>query len=356
MRVSVCRVLAGMVVLLAFHSDEARACSCPASGPPCAATWQVDVVVAGVVRSIETVDHSELGSPYQSTLVKFEVERAFVNGSPGPVELLTGRGGGDCGYRFVAGQRYLVYAWKHPSGRLSTGICSRTRPLEQASEDLAYLATVAQQPRGARVSGRVTHLHRDPFEKDWIDYGPFENIVVNLRGSAFSRDVSTDKNGRYEFSGLPAGKLTLTLVPPTGFDGRYLEREVEIRDARACSSHDFSLRYIARASGTVVDSSGRPLAGIMVDAVAAELAGFLPPPYQQPVKTDARGRFEFDDLPPGLYVFGVSLTRPEWTPPGYKPAGPAVFLPGTAAVRDATIVELKANDRVDVGILRLAGR
>jgi hypothetical protein len=92
-----------------------------------------------------------------------------------------------------------------------------------------------------------------------------------------------------------------------------------------------------------------------VDAVAAELAGHQPPPYQEPAKTDDRGRFEFDDLPPGLYVFGINLTKPEW-PPGYKPAGAAVFLPGTAVAGDAATVELKPNDRVDVGILRLDGR
>ena len=349
-------VLAALTLVLSFRAGEARACSCGGPGAPCEAAWRVDAVIAGIVRSVEAIDHPELGAPYQSTLVRFEVDRAFVNGSPGIVELTTGRGGGDCGYQFVAGKRYLVYASKQASGRLSTGICSRTRPLEAAAEDLAYLATVAQQPPGARVSGRVTHSRRDPFEEEWIDYGPLENVVLNLRGTSFSRDVSTDKDGRYEFSGVAAGTFTLTLVPPTGFDNGYPEQEIEIRDGRACSSHDFQLRQIARASGTVVDSRGRPLAGILVDAVAAELAGHQPPPYQEPVKTDDRGRFEFDDLPPGVYVFGIDLTKPEWPPPGYKPAGPAVFLPGTAVARDAAIVELKPNDRVDVGILRLAGR
>ena len=350
------RVLAALALVLSFRAADAGACSCGGSGAPCEAAWRVDAVIAGIVRSVEVIDHVELGAPYQSTLVKFEVERSFINGSPGIVELTTGRGGGDCGYQFVAGKRYLVYASKQASGRLSTGICSRTRPLEAAAEDLAYLASVSQLAPGARVSGRVTHLRRDPFEKEWIDHGPLENVVVNLRGTAFSRDVSTDKDGRYEFPGVAPGTFTLTLVPPAGFDARYLEREVEIRDARACSSHDFDLRYIAGASGTVVDSSGRPVAGILVDAVAAELAGHQPPPYQQPVKTDERGRFEFDDLPPGLYVFGINLTKPEWTGPGYKPAGPAVFLPGTAVVGDAAIFELKPNDRVDVGTLRLSGR
>ena len=65
---------------------------------------------------------------------------------------------------------------------------------------------------------------------------------------------------------------------------------------------------------------------------------------------------EFDDLPPGLYVFGVNLTKPEWAPRDHKPAGPAVFLPGTAVLREAAIFELKAAETVDVGVLRLTVR
>ena len=99
-----------------------------------------------------------------------------------------------------------------------------------------------------------------------------------------------------------------------------------------------------------MDASGRPVAGLEVEAVAAELAGFDPPPYQQPVKTDARGVFEFDDLPPGSYVFGVNLTKRPGSPRG----GVRVFLPGTSRPREATVVELNAGDRKDVGVLRVA--
>jgi hypothetical protein len=348
------RVVATLALVLSLRAAESDACSCPSSGVPCEAAWRADAVIAGIVRSVDTIDHVELGAPHQSRLIKFEVEQSFVNGKPGIVELTTGTDSGDCGYRFVVGKRYLVYALNQAPGRLFTSSCSRTRPLEAAAEDLAYLATVSQRALGARVFGRVTRLHRDPFERQLIDYGPLANVVVRVRGTSFSRDVSTDKHGRYEFSGVTPGTFTLTLVPPPGFDDGVLEREVEIRDGHACSSNDFELRYIAGASGIVVDSSGRPLAGILVDAVAAELAGHQPPPYQDPVKTDDRGRFEFNDLPPGSYVFGVNLTTPAWRPPGDKPAGPAVFLPGTTVAGEAAIVELKPNDRVDVGVLRLA--
>jgi Carboxypeptidase regulatory-like domain len=347
------RVLVALALLLAFWTEEARACSCGSRGvPPCEAAWKSDAVFAGTVRSIEEVDHLD-GSDYRSRLVTIEVERGFINAAPGTIQLTTGMGGGDCGYRFVTGRRYVVYAWKTPTGRLSTGICSRTRPLEEAAEDVQYLGTAAQASAGARVYGRVTHWQRDPFEAQAVDYGPLENVTINVRGTAFSRDVATDRDGRYEISGLPVGTMTLTLMPPQDFDPRYLEQEIELRDLRACTARDFQLRYVARASGTVVDDTGRPLPGILVDAVAAELAGYRPPPYQHPVKTDHRGRFEFDDLPPGLYVFGVNLTKPEWTPPNYKPAGPAVFLPGTSVARDASTFDLKPSERVDVGVLRL---
>jgi hypothetical protein len=84
---------------------------------------------------------------------------------------------------------------------------------------------------------------------------------------------------------------------------------------------------------------------------SARLAGYLPPPYQPPVKTDEQGRFVFDDLPPGAYVFGVNLTKRYGTPP----PGPPTFLPGTAAVQDAAVIELKPGDRIDLGVLRLPG-
>ena len=61
----------------------------------------------------------------------------------------TGVGGGDCGFSFRAGQTYLVYA----TGRreaLHTSICSRTRPLEEATEDLEALGMPMADRRSSR--------------------------------------------------------------------------------------------------------------------------------------------------------------------------------------------------------------
>jgi hypothetical protein len=107
----------------------------------------------------------------------------------------------------------------------------------------------------------------------------------------------------------------------------------------------------AAAAQTCLDA-GRPLAGVMVDAVAAELAGYQPLPFQEPVKTNDQGLFTFERLPPGEYVFGVNLTKGRWKPT----TGQAMFLPGTPVAKEATIVELKPGDHKDVGALRLSAR
>jgi hypothetical protein len=303
------------------------------------------------VRSLGGIQQAGGPFGYSMVLATLDVERTFIGTARGRVQIVTGSGGGDCGYHFDRGRKYLVYAWKAPSGRYATSICSRTRPVEDADEDLRYLTTIADSP-GARVYGRVTHVQRDPFEADAVDRGPLPGVMVRLRTTRFARDVVTDASGHYEFTGVDRGAMTITVMTPPGFDPGGNDRQVKITDRRACSEQDFPLTQVAEASGTIVDASGRPMAGVRVDAVAEELAAHRPSPYQRPVETDAQGAFRFEDLPPGRYVFGVNLTR-RWT---NEPDSPSIFFPGTSDPKQAAVFELKPGDRTDVGILRLPPR
>lgn len=79
--------------------------------------------------------------------------REVLNGvGPGQqeVEIATGLGGGDCGFAFQVGADYVVYAYRNSEGRLETGICSRTRLLSQAAEDVEYIRSMANAPALAR--------------------------------------------------------------------------------------------------------------------------------------------------------------------------------------------------------------
>lgn len=71
--------------------------------------------------------------------VKFKVEGSWKQVSTNQLVLRTGRGGGDCGYRFEIGERYLVYAYGSDAMTLETNICQRTRKLADAGEDLKLL-------------------------------------------------------------------------------------------------------------------------------------------------------------------------------------------------------------------------
>lgn len=336
-------LLAGVMFVAA--RGESLACSCARTNA-CQAAGHADAVFTGTVASVEMVSES---NP-QSVVVRINVEQAFVNAPP-PVATLTMDISG-CTFSFKAGQQYLVYAYNR-SGKLTTSSCSRTRPLADAAEDLRYLSTMRESANQSRIHGRITEERRHPAENMFVDYGPVEGVAVSVRGDAFVGNGVTGADGRYEIAHLPAGKARVSIIFPFGFQPESFEEEIDLSDVKACRQFDFSIRPIARASGSVVDASGRPLAGVRIDAVAAELAGFDPLQYVYPVRTDEHGVFEFADLPPGAYVFGVNLTKEAYDRPRREAS---IFLPGTSVASEATVFELKAGDRTDLGTLRLTTR
>ena len=196
-------------VALMLLPEETFGCSCPMSGPPCQAASTADSVFVGTVRGIESIDRDPSSGFDRLVLVRMDVERWFVNAVPRQVEIVTGPGGGDCGYRFANGGRYLVYAGKTETSRYRTSICSRTRPLDQAREDLGYLTSMPAAGTPARVYGRVSEWRRDPAEERPVDYGPLEGVTVSVRGVTFLREVVTDARGRFEIPSLPPGRRPL---------------------------------------------------------------------------------------------------------------------------------------------------
>jgi hypothetical protein len=89
--------------------------------------------------------------------VRFRVLERWRERAGATVELTTGAGGGDCGYTFEKGVSYLVFASAR-AGALTTGICSRTRKLTDAAEDLAYLSSSGAM--STRVDWNRVVLHR----------------------------------------------------------------------------------------------------------------------------------------------------------------------------------------------------
>jgi hypothetical protein len=72
--------------------------------------------------------------------------------------------GSSCDFNFELGRQYIIYARKTADGRWTTSLCSGTKLVEEAAEDLDYIATIP----AAEATGRV--------------YGSIERTAVNPRG------------------------------------------------------------------------------------------------------------------------------------------------------------------------------
>jgi hypothetical protein len=345
------RVAIGCVIVLAlvFSVGKAEACTCPSSGPPCQNVFQVDAVFVGTVQTISEIEHTP-DSPYRRRRVVLAIERAFRGVQGTTAEVVTGMGGGDCGFAFKVAARYLVYAYRsRDDGMLTTGICTRTRTIGEASEDLQYLESLPPSGTGGRVYGTLKHWERDLASRNPKQYGPVPFTHVLLRGPGVGRDTQTDDGGRYEIAGLPIGTYDLQVIPSPEFSARYLQRTIALPDTRACSVEDFSLRYDGHVSGTVLGFDGAAIAGLLVELIAASRANSNDLIEVLTTETTVGGFFEFTEVPPGRYVVGISLRRRE-TPILY----PRTFHPGTAIASEATIVTIgEGNHQPLVDPLRL---
>jgi hypothetical protein len=133
-------VLAGAacVVVLALLAtlgspSAARACSCRPPPPPAEAREAAAAVFEGRVISIERGNPA--GGPIR---VELAVVRTFASELSERVTVRTAGNGAACGFGFEQDESYLVYADEH-DGQLQVSLCSRTRPMSDATEDLKVL-------------------------------------------------------------------------------------------------------------------------------------------------------------------------------------------------------------------------
>ena len=150
--------------LMLLHKPmPAAACSCVAMPSPAEGFSNAHAVFRGEVTNIK--DNRGLLGGYGRTgkTVLFAVKETWKGTNGKEVAITTGGGGGDCGVAFVVGQEYLVYANvsdMYEKQSLSTTICSPTKALGDATEDLAVFGQ-GQVPTDDEIpidSGGTTYL------------------------------------------------------------------------------------------------------------------------------------------------------------------------------------------------------
>ena len=151
--------------------------------------------------------------------IRFKVRTVFRGKEEETLEVWTPFG--DCGFNFQVGETYLVYADDdEESDVMTTGVCTRTRRLSDAGDDLAYLFFYHNYgDEAARLEGFVTNDARYQLDLNAAHYSdrvrsPVAGAILQLSSGSVSRYKETDAQGRFVFDGLAAREYTVAAFAP----------------------------------------------------------------------------------------------------------------------------------------------
>ena len=178
--------LIGAGFVMAPHT--AYACSCVQNPPPPEALERSALVFAGKVVSLKL--HERPGDVWSSAdpvTVEFEVSRVWRGYDYQTMYLTTARSEATCGFTFIEGEEYLVYS----SNAVTVSLCSRTRSMSEAEEDLAALGE-GRSPMAGSVGPTpvVPDLPEFPYRSDPKN---LQAMLLRVRApKAGEQDVALD--------------------------------------------------------------------------------------------------------------------------------------------------------------------
>ena len=197
-------------------------------------------------------------------------------------------------------------------------------------------------------------------------------MLLQWGSTADSRRVTqTDAQGRYEFTGLSAGKFMLVASTPGYVGLQYGQRRpyepgtsITVRDGETVASIDFALPRGSVIAGRVTDEFGQPLVQVQVQARRFQYSSTgqrrLAPVISG--NTDDRGEFRLFGLMPGEYVVeGSRRTMANTSDVSISPNDPVegfrtTFYPGTPNAAEAQPVSLAIGQEATIQFALMPAR
>ena len=353
------RILAMAAWLVLLVSPAAWSCTCSQSSPgQCPGLQQADGIFLGTVAAIQEMPNAPApqtpsadapsdatGAPVdvvasRLTRYHFHVDEQFSgadSGVPSEIDIFSGGPDGDCGYRFKANGRYVVFAHRGKDGRLFATICDGTRTASDASALLPQLRAMRDGRRVASVFGVLRRADPPFLSRPDDPDDPLPNVSVKIRSSDDRFETSTDADGVYRFYDVHAGEYSLTADLPagTGLTQKSLGSlpPFTIPDG-ACFEYDVDALPGGSIQGSVLGPDGKPL-----DLASLELyrAGNYSP--SRPglwAFQGAEGSFDFDHIGPGDYILVFNRANRMNPNAPFKRA----FYPGVADLSEAQAIHL----------------
>lgn len=341
------KLLLACTLLLFAFATQAVACSCAGSRRPCETYWDASAVFVGTVTFSTTIKIKEADFEFTKRLVRFHVDRPLRNVETSEVEILTGMGDADCGYGFRLGGQYLVYAYSHGEKMLSTNICTLTRLLSEAADDLEYIRGLSNATPGGTISGEVKLRRQSRAYYETLP--PVRDVRILLEGPNKNFEAKTNSEGKYIISGLPPGTYKVRIDLPDGLSIYNPETEVKVYD-RGCGEAFFLVEPDTRLTGKVLDAQGMSAADVLMELVPINREDNAYPSY---VRTDKEGRYVMKLLKPGRYHLGVRIVGSADST--YVPY-PQTYYPGVKDRSQATVITISEGQRIELDELVLPAR
>ncbi len=353
------RILAMAAWLVLLASPSAWSCACSQAPPgQCPGLQQADSLFLGTVATIQEMPNPpatqtpSANAPSDSTAAPvdvvasrltryhFHIDEQFSgadSGAASEIDIFSGGPDGDCGYRFKANGRYVVFAHRGKDGRLFATICDGTRPEADARALLPQLRSMRDGRRVASVFG-VLRRADPPFLSAPNDPDdPLPNVSVKIRSRDDRFETSTDADGVFRFYDVHSGEYSLTADLPagTGLTHKNLGslQPFTIPDG-ACFEYDVDALPTGSIHGSVLDPSGKPL-----DLASLELYRAGNFSASRPglwAFQGAEGSFDFDHIGPGDYILVFNRANRMNPNAPFKRA----FYPGVADLSEAQPIHL----------------
>ncbi|HEX5108633.1 MAG TPA: carboxypeptidase-like regulatory domain-containing protein [Vicinamibacterales bacterium] len=228
-------------------------------------------------------------------------------------------------------------------------------PLPAASQLPVRDPEAPPQTTGTGVlRGRVTRLDNGQ---------PLRRVLITVAGTAaLIRDLPTaftDNEGRFELTGLPAARYTLTAMKAGFVTLQYGQRRpnepgrpIELANAARLEGVDLALPRGAAIAGRIFDQDGEPVVNAAVQVLRQRFVKGrrqLASGVGSSDLSDDRGEFRVYGLPPGTYYVSASVQdRPELTAVFVGPTLGSVstFYPGTSSPEAAQPVTVALGQEI----------